>query len=136
VTNNGKTVPIPKVYPLTRETVQEITGDPCSSVSRAAISNCLVCGSIPESTGMGGTARHAESMSRLAEKVEIHASLRLLKCPLCGCFYALKGHAGPEEGGGEGGTLIRMQPSEAFELLLKQKAKAIRREGDRWLLAW
>jgi hypothetical protein len=131
-----KTQPVPRVYSFDRETLQKIVGDPHAFISRAMISVWPICGKIaeharPQATGL------SEAAARLEELVEITGRLTLLRCPLCGCFYKRERRPGP---GGDTEDvreeLTRHQPAEAFELLLGQQAKAILRQGGRWIFTW
>jgi hypothetical protein len=134
--DNLKTQPVPKVYPFDRENIQKITGDPQVSVSRAAISSCPICGKIPERVRPTEHGHLPETAARLEEQAELGTRLRLLRCPLCGCFYKLERRTELLPGGEGGESLTRLQPAEALEFILAQKAKAILRQGDRWVLMW
>lgn len=132
-----KTQPVPKVYPFDRDTLRIITGNPEATLSRTRVSMCEICGKIPERTSLTERGPVSEAAASLAVRAEIKAGLMLLRCPRCGCLYKLERLAGlpPEEGGSEE-AMTRLQPGDAFELLLGQEAKFILRYGEQWSLKW
>jgi len=142
MTEELKTQPIPKVYPFNRDTVRLITGDPELVLSKARLSICEVCSRLPDSAELNSRQGGLEAgvpdvAARLADHVEIRTSLRLLKCPTCGCLYKLERHSEFLSGPGEASwTLTRLQAGDAYELLLGQPAKAVLRRDQRWLLEW
>jgi hypothetical protein len=140
--DNAKTQPVPKIYPFNRETVRMIVGDPEAVVSRTTLSVCEICSSIPDSVDLSGedqrrSAAVPDAASRLADHVEIKGGLKLLECPSCGCLYKLERRSEFLAGPGEGEwSLARLQKGDAFELVLGQRAKAILRRENRWVLEW
>jgi hypothetical protein len=139
---NHKTQPVPRVYPFNRETVRLIVGDPDATLSRTTLSICEICGPIPDSVSLAaenGAKRSAvpDSAGRLTDHAEIKGSLKLLKCPVCGCLYKLERKTEFLLGAGEKEwTLTRLQRGDAFELLLGQQAKAILKRDDKWVFEW
>jgi|GEM_PF-3005650 len=137
-----KTQPVPRVYPFSRETVFLIVGDPEVAISRTTLSICEVCNAIPDAVNLtaepGGQRDGVlDSAARLKDHAEIKGSLKLLRCPVCGCLYKLERKTEFLLGAGEKEwALTRLQRGDAFELLLGQQAKAVLKRDDKWVFEW
>ena len=131
-------------YPLNRENILRLIGDPAQGDSDVELAMCPICCTIPEVSRLldipardisyGG---YPDAFAQLEGLIEISSSLTLMRCPNCGRLYTDEEHYEYLAGGSEDEYILtRVSRGQALEMLESLGGRGLEQQRGKWVVTW